>query len=117
MTTQSHTALTLANGVRIDLLTDGAEFLGFGKIHIGDVLVRCDQVPLRVHVSTPDGFQYTRFFVDRITGGQVHLRAEGRPTLRGDLTDDWEGDLVYPSTKMLRPVSDELTWTFRPCTR
>ncbi|MHB9024667.1 MAG: hypothetical protein ACYC7E_10915 [Armatimonadota bacterium] len=115
------TSLALANDVRIALLTHGDEFLGFGEIYIGDVCIRSGQVPMRAHLSTPTGYQYTRFFLESIEGDapeqRVRLRAEGRNTLRGDRTDDWEGDLIFPSVQHVAPVSDTVTWIFTPCSR
>jgi hypothetical protein len=74
-----------------------------------------------VQLSTPLGYKYPRFFLDAIeeNGKEVYVRltAEGRNTLRGEITDDWEGDLYFPAVEALKPVQDSLTWIFTPCSR
>ncbi|HEY3377288.1 MAG TPA: hypothetical protein VGL77_07305, partial [Armatimonadota bacterium] len=108
----------LPNQVELDLLLQDDQFLGFGEIRVAGVTIRSGQVPLRVDLSTPLGVRYTRYTLDDIEQQdeevRLHVSAHGQQELQSDICDDYESDLLMPSTQLGQPIVDQLTWILTP---
>lgn len=111
------------NGLSLDLLWRGEEFLGLGSVHAGSTALRGGQRPMFVQIRTPDGFEYSDYrltnhlvtpsgakleFAGHVKGGglmewMVH---EVRPRVN---TADWtavpEYDFDTRLTLELKPVT------------
>lgn len=114
----SQSVLQIADNVTIQIIREGTDFLGFGEIIIAGQQVRSNSIPMRVHLSTPTGIVYTRFEISRIDEKadetRLCLRAHGQHQLHGDICDDYDFNLVFPSQRANQEVVDEFIWIFRP---
>ncbi len=58
--------IELTNGISIQLLKDGGEFLGLGEIRQGNTLLRSDRLPMFVEIRNPYGVQLQNYQLERI---------------------------------------------------
>ena len=59
-------SIELADGISIQLLRDGGEFLGLGEIRYGDTLLRSGRLPMFVEIRNPYGVQLQNYQLERI---------------------------------------------------
>jgi len=100
------------------LLGPKSQWLGLGRVAVGDVPLRDGRHPMVVRVDTPDGILYTQCFLDRIEhrargAVDVHFRAVGIGWGRREYLDEYTQamvDLARPD----EPVEDRLTLKLAP---
>ncbi len=102
----------------VELLeTKQREFLGLGRVSIGNAMLRAATVPLRPLIQTPDGIRYDAFRLDAVrrNGDEVVLvtTAFGRQTMFGQYRDEYDSLLAWPRVEG-GPFRDILAWRLRP---
>lgn len=114
--------ITLKN-CRFEVLADGDDFRGLGRVWIGDALVRSGRLPLRVHTQSFSGRELASLRLRRIDAqaDEVRIRLEASframpvKVMRDHSFDpihelaDWDRDTVAGTGRLdlvLRPASD-----------
>lgn len=95
---------TLSNGVTLEIVMKGDEFLGLGRVRIGDTDIRSPRRPMFVEITTPDGIRLTNYrLADRkITVDSLEL------TLTADKINDGMMEWMLHTVRNRRNLSD---WT------
>ncbi len=95
---------TFKNGVVIETIMSGDEFLGLGRISIGDVDIRSPRRPMFVEITTPDGIrlQNYRLIDQKVTDDSIEL------TFTADQINDGLMEWMLHTVRNRRNLSD---WT------
>lgn len=108
------------NGCRVEILTDGEDFLGLGRAWIGDTLVRSGRLPLRPSTQSFAGWELARLTVQEVVTEpdeiRLALRAHFLP-LEIKLLRDHSLDPIHDTADWLGPrdpVTESLTLVLRP---
>ena len=111
--------ITLGEHVRLTLLFGARkEWLGIGDIRVDGVALRDGRHPMVVRLDTPDGWLYTRFFLESASekksgAATFRFRAVGVPWGRQEFMDEYDQNLL--AVGMPRgEVEDTLTLTLAP---
>jgi len=110
--------ISFEGDVKVQLLMDGKDLLGIGKVTVGGVELRDGSRPIRPHIDTPEGIQYERFRfgdIGEAPSGEkcVCTTAVGRRGIRGEYIDQYQNQLVFPSAER-DAVEDEVQWLLSP---
>lgn len=106
--TRKVTQSTFKNGVTIETITNGEEFLGLGRICIGDIELRSPRRPMFVEITTPDGIRLLnyRLISQEVRDDLIEL------TFSADQINDGIMEWMLHTVRNRRNLSD---WTEGPC--
>lgn len=99
--------IVLANGVTIELLTRGEEFIGVGQIQIDGVIVRRGDRPWTVHCVSP------QLLAQDLIGRPMPPMHERVTLASVRLHDDGLGADIVTDLHMWQQPTDRLTWIIR----
>ena len=81
-------SLALDNGIRIELLTRGREFLGIGRVSADGVALRSNRRPMFVEIRNPSGVELCEYEVTGEGSGDAGLSLEfGMKAKQGGLME------------------------------
>ena len=106
--TRKVTQSTFKNGVTIETITNGEEFLGLGRICIDDIELRSPRRPMFVEITTPDGIRLLnyRLISQEVRDDLIEL------TFSADQINDGIMEWMLHTVRNRRNLSD---WTEGPC--
>lgn len=98
---------TFGNGVTIETITNGNEFLGLGRVSIGETELRSSRRPMFVEITSPDGVRLLNYkLTDRlVTEDRIEF------TFEADKIDDGLMEWMLHTVRNRRNLSD---WTEGP---
>lgn len=110
------TICKLSPEVSLELVSQGRQLLGLGKVWINGVLIRSATSLIRPDFSTPDAVHYQDFQLVTVErrGQQtvLHTLAQARPEVYGEIMDEYSYNLAFP--KLRETETDQLDWLLEP---
>lgn len=98
---------TFSNGVTIETITEGDEFMGLGRIRFGETALRSPRRPMFVEITTPDGIRLLDYRLIRreVTDHRIEL------TFSAQQINDGLMEWMLHTVRNRRNLSD---WTDGP---
>lgn len=98
---------TFENGITLETLSSGNEFLGIGNVRIGDISLRSSRRPMFVDLTTPDGIRFCNFKLKGSEKTENGLEL----TFSMDTVNDGMMEWMLHTVRNRRNLKD---WTDRP---